>query len=50
MQGVFKRNSKNLRVSSRLLIVDDDVYLRRSLRRQFVNEGFHNIFDVGFDN
>ena len=47
MQGVFKHNSKNLRNSSRLLIVDDDVYLRKSLRRQFVAEGFHNIFDVG---
>ena len=47
MQGVFKHNSKNLRNSSRLLIVDDDVYLRKSLRRQFVTEGFHNIFDVG---
>ena len=47
MQGVFKHNSKNLRNSSRLLIVDDDVYLRKSLRRQFVTEGFHNIFDMG---
>ena len=47
MQGVVKHNSKNLRNSSRLLIVDDDVYLRKSLRRQFVTEGFHNIFDVG---
>ncbi len=47
MQGVFKHNSNNLRNSSRLLIVVDDVYLRKSLRRQFVTEGFHNIFDVG---
>ena len=47
MQGLFKHNSKNLRNSSRLLIVDDNVYLRKSLRRQFVTEGFHNIFDVG---
>ena len=28
------------------LIVDDDAYLRTSLRQQFVAEGFHNIFDV----
>ena len=47
MQGLFKHNSKNLRNPSRLLIVDNDVYLRKSLRRQFVTEGFHNIFDVG---
>ena len=47
MQGVFKHNAKNLRNSSRLLIVDDDVYFRKSLRRQFVTEGFHNISDVG---
>ena len=47
MQGLFKHNSKNLRNSSRLLIVDDNVYLRNSLRRQFLTEGFHNIFDVG---
>ena len=47
MQGLSKHNSSDLRYSSRLLIVDDDVYLRTSLRQQFLAEGFHNIFDVG---
>ena len=47
MQGLSKRTSQELGNSSRLLIVDDDAYLRTSLRQQFVAEGFHNIFDVG---
>ena len=47
MQGLFKRTSQESGNSSRLLIVDDDAYLRLSLRQQFVAEGFHNIFDVG---
>ena len=47
MQGLSKHNSQDSRYSSRLLIVDDDDYLRTSLRQQFVAEGFHNIFDVG---
>ena len=47
MQGLSKRTSQGSGNSSRLLIVDDDAYLRTSLRQQFVAEGFHNIFDVG---
>ena len=47
MQGLSKRTSQEAGNSSRLLIVDDDAYLRTSLRQQFVAEGFHNIFDVG---
>ena len=47
MQGLSKHISQESRNSSRLLIVDDDAYLRISLRQQFVAEGFHNIFDVG---
>ena len=47
MQDLSKRTSQELGNSSRLLIVDDDAYLRTSLRQQFVSEGFHNIFDVG---
>ena len=47
MQGLSKRTSQESGNSSRLLIVDDDAYLRISLRQQFVAEGFHNIFDVG---
>ena len=33
--------------SSRLLIVDDDAYLRATLRRQLAVEGFQDIFEVG---
>ena len=33
---------------SSLLIVDDDVYLRATLRQQFAAEGFSNISEVGF--
>ena len=47
MQGLSKRTSQESGNSSRLLIVDDDAYLRTSLRQQFVAEGFDNIFDVG---
>jgi len=47
MQGLSTRTSLESGNSSRLLIVDDDAYLRMSLRQQFVAEGFNNIFDVG---
>ena len=47
MQGLSKRTTKDLGISSRLLIVDGDVYLRTSLRQQFVAEGFQNVVDVG---
>ena len=47
MKDLSKRTSQESGNSSRLLIVDDDAYLRTSLRQQFVAEGFHNIFDVG---
>ena len=47
MQGPSKRNSQESGNLSRLLIVDDDAYLRTSLRQQFAAEGFQNIFDVG---
>ena len=47
MQGLSKRTPKDSDNSSCLLIVDDDAYLRTSLRQQFVAEGFQNIFDVG---
>ena len=33
---------------SALLIVDDDAYLRTTLRQQFAAEGFSNISEVGF--
>ena len=46
MQGLSKRTSRDSGNLSRLLIVDDDAYLRASLRQQFLAEGFQNIFDV----
>ena len=33
--------------ASRLLIVDDDAYLRATLRQQLAVEGFHEIFEIG---
>ena len=47
MQGLSKLASKDSGNSSRLLIVDDDAYLRTSLRQQFMAEGFQSIYDVG---
>jgi DNA-binding response OmpR family regulator len=47
MQGLSKRTSQISDNSPRLLIVDDDAYLRANLRQQFFAEGFQNIFDVG---
>ena len=47
MQGLSKHTCHDTGNSSRLLIVDDDPYLRASLRQQFLAEGFQNIFDVG---
>ena len=47
MQGLSNYISHDSGNSSRLLIVDDDAYLRTSLRQQFLAEGFQNIFDVG---
>tara|TARA_B100000989_G_scaffold45608_1_gene29225 strand:- start:1 stop:720 length:720 start_codon:yes stop_codon:yes gene_type:complete len=47
MQGLSKRTSQDSENMSRLLIVDNDAYLRTSLRQQFLAEGFKNIVDVG---
>lgn len=47
MQGLNKNTTPYSGNSSRLLIVDNDVYLRTNLRQQFVAEGFKNVFDVG---
>ena len=47
MQGLSEHTSHDSGNSSRLLIVDDDAYLRTSLRQQFLADGFQNISDVG---
>ena len=47
MQGLSKPTCQDSNFSSRLLIVDDDAYLRTSLRQQFLADGFQNIVDVG---
>ena len=54
MQVLFPIGGKEAASSSRLLIVDDDVYLRATLRQQLAVEGFNDVFEVGvvadFDN
>ena len=47
MQGLSKRTSQDSDNTLCLLIVDDDAYLRASLRQQFLAEGFVNVVDVG---
>ena len=47
MQGLSKRTSEDSDNTLCLLIVDDDAYLRASLRQQFLAEGFVNVVDVG---
>lgn len=47
MQDFSESKVMDKRQSARLLIVDDNAYLRASLRQQFVVEGFYNIFDAG---
>jgi DNA-binding response OmpR family regulator len=48
MQVLSPNGSKVSVSSSRLLIVDDDAYLRETLRQQLAVEGFNNVFEVGF--
>ena len=47
MQALSPSGSKVSVSSSRLLIVDDDVYLRATLRQQLAVEGFNDVFEVG---
>ena len=47
MQVLSPSGSKEAVSSSRLLIVDDDVYLRATLRQQLAVEGFNDVFEVG---
>ncbi len=41
------KNGKKASLSSRVLIVDDDAYLRATLRQQLSIEGFNGVFEVG---
>ena len=47
MQVLSPSDGKEVVSSSRLLIVDDDAYLRASLRQQLAVEGFNDVFEVG---
>ena len=47
MQVLSSSGGKEVVPSSRLLIVDDDAYLRATLRQQLLVEGFNDVFDVG---
>jgi len=47
MQVLSPSRGKEAVSSSRLLIVDDDAYLRATLRQQLAVEGFNDVFEVG---
>ena len=47
MQDMHIKNGKKASLSSRVLIVDDDAYLRATLRQQLSIEGFNDVFEVG---
>ena len=47
MQVLSLSGGKEAASSSRLLIVDDDAYLRATLRQQLAVEGFNDVFEVG---
>ena len=47
MQVLSPSCGKEVVSSSRLLIVDDDAFLRATLRQQLAIEGFKNVFEVG---
>ena len=47
MQVLYPSDGKEVVSSSRLLIVDDDAYLRAILRQQLAVEGFNDVFEVG---
>ena len=47
MQVLSPSGGKEAASSSRLLIVDDDAYLRATLRQQLAVEGFNDVFEVG---
>jgi DNA-binding response OmpR family regulator len=47
MQVLSPSRGKEVVSSSRLLIVDDDAFLRATLRQQLAVEGFGDVFEVG---
>ena len=47
MQGSSRRTSQDAGKLPSLLIVDNNHFLRTSLRQQFIAEGFENVFEVG---
>ena len=47
MQVLSPSRGKEAVSSSRLLIVDDDAYLRATLRQHLAVEGFNDVFEVG---
>jgi DNA-binding response OmpR family regulator len=47
MQVLSTSGGKDAVSSSRLLIVDDDAYLRATLRQHLAVEGFNDVFEVG---
>ncbi|MDA9193721.1 response regulator transcription factor [Alphaproteobacteria bacterium] len=47
MQVLSPSGGKEKLSSSRLLIIDDDAYLRATLRQQLALEGFNDVFEVG---
>ena len=47
MQALSPSGGKETVSSSCLLIVDDDAYLRATLRQQLLIEGFNDVFEVG---
>ena len=47
MQGLINETVWDTSVSARLLIVDDDAFLRATLREQLESEGFKEIFEAG---
>ena len=46
MQGLLNEVVWDSSISARLLIVDDDAFLRTTLRQQLVGEGFNEVFEA----
>ena len=46
MQGLLNDVAWDSSISARLLIVDDDAFLRATLRQQLAGEGFNEVFEA----